>query len=48
MAKAGIVEQVETIIAWQQHSEQVSVATDTDAAMEDVVFSMWLFMAMMQ
>jgi hypothetical protein len=42
------VEQVEAVIAWQQHDRHISVATDTDAAVKAMVFSMWPFMAMMQ
>jgi hypothetical protein len=38
--KAGIVEQVESVIARQQHGKHISTATETDATTEDVVFSM--------
>jgi hypothetical protein len=37
--KAGIMEQVVMIISRQRHGKCVSAATDTDAAIEDVVIS---------
>jgi cytochrome c-type biogenesis protein CcmH/NrfF len=48
MAKAATVERVEAVIVWQQCHKHISPATDTDATIEDMVFSMWHFMAMMQ
>jgi hypothetical protein len=39
-AEARIVEQVEAVIARQQHSKHVSMATDTVVAIDNSVFSM--------
>jgi hypothetical protein len=38
--KARVVEQIDAAIARQRRNKYVSVATDTDATVEDVVFSM--------
>jgi hypothetical protein len=37
--KAGIVKRVEAVIARQRHGKHVSAARDTDATIEDVVYS---------
>jgi hypothetical protein len=39
-AKAGIVEEAEMIIARQQYGKHVSAAVDTNATIEDAVFTM--------
>jgi hypothetical protein len=40
MAKAGIVERVEVVIAGQRRCKHVSAAPDTDETIENAVFSM--------
>lgn len=42
-AKAGRAEETDVIIARQQHGKHVSAAVDTNAPIEDAVFSMRSF-----
>jgi hypothetical protein len=36
-----MVEQAEAVTARHQHGKHISAATDSDATIEDTVFSMW-------
>jgi hypothetical protein len=42
--KTGVVEQVQAVIARQRYGKHLSAATDTDARIEDAVFSMRLLL----